>query len=141
MHVCVYIFTYICTPSLRVCIYIFTCMGAKFTCVSVYVYIYARRVCKWYMCLHVCKLSLYVSVYISTYIRTETTFVWVYIFIYVPPQQNKEPGTVTNWLSHVVGLTKIKDRFSNILMHVLWKRLISSKEVYKFCGKNFSSHR
>jgi len=59
-------------------------MGAEFTCVRVYVYIYAHWVCKCrYVCLHVWKLSLHVFVYISTYIHTETTCVWVYIYIYV----------------------------------------------------------
>jgi len=65
-------------------VYVFTYMGAEFTCVRVYFYIYANRVCTCrYICLHVCRLSLHVLVYISTYIHTETTCVWVYIYIYV----------------------------------------------------------
>ena len=80
---CVLNFLHICTPSLHVYTYIFTCMVAEFTCVSVYVYIYAHRICKWCMCLHVDKLSLHVFVYMSTYIHTETTYMWVYIYIYV----------------------------------------------------------
>jgi len=50
-----------CTPSLHVFVYIFTYKVAKFTCVSVSVYICAHRVCRCrYICLHICKLSLHV---------------------------------------------------------------------------------
>jgi len=63
---------------------IFSYKVAKFTCVSVYVYICSHRVCKCrYICLHMCKLNLNVLMYVSTYIHTETTCVWVYVYMHV----------------------------------------------------------
>jgi len=83
VYMSVYTYLHICAPGLHVSVYIFTCMVAESTRVRVYVYIYAHRVCKWYMCLHICKLRLHVFVYISTYIHTETTCLRVYIYIYL----------------------------------------------------------
>jgi len=78
--VCIDIHVRLVTPGLGVHI---TCMVHEFTCGRVYVYIYAHRVCKWYICVHICKPRLHVFVYISTYIHTETACLRVYIYTYL----------------------------------------------------------